>query len=220
MPIASLLKKQAFARRGKLSPSAYGRCGFPALCAGRGEWDIVRTAGPFRFTAQTLRHKKSARNRCFERYGEMRWRGSPLSADPSLRIKWRRFASQLEMERAIARAVARNATQRLARSDLLAAMYADARQITVDAHIRTVANDDVIQSVHIENGRYLAAIYGPRLRTRTPGEVNALVAELDATQAGHIVSAVVGRDGIRTRNRDGQTSAVGCEATAQGVVGR
>ena len=62
------------------------------------------------------------------------------------------------MERAIARAVARNATQRLARSDLLAAMYADARQITVDAHIRTVANDDVIQSVHIENGRYFAAI--------------------------------------------------------------
>lgn len=150
----------------------------------------------------------------------MRWRGSPLSADPSLRIKWRRFASQLEMERAIARAVARNATQRLARSDLLAAMYADARQITVDAHIRTVANDDVIQSVHIENGRYLAAIYGPRLRTRTPGEVNALVAELDAAQAGHIVSAVVRRDGIRARNRDGQTSAVGCEATAQGLVGR
>ena len=190
------------------------------MCAGRGELDIVRTAGPFRFAAQTLRHKKSARNRGFERYGEMRWRGPPLSADPSLRIKWRRFASQLEMERAIARAVARNATQRLARSDLLAAMYADARQITVDAHIRTVANDDVIQSVHIENGRYLAAIYGPRLRTRTPSEVNALVAELDAAQAGHIVSAVVRRDGIRTRNRDGQTSAVGCEATAQGVVGR
>ena len=110
MPIASLLKKQAFARRGKLSRSAYGRYGFPALCAGRGELDIVRTAGPFRFAAQTLRHKKSARNRGFERYGEMRWRGPPLSADPSLRIKWRRFASQLEMERAIARAVARNAT--------------------------------------------------------------------------------------------------------------
>ena len=220
MPIASLLKKQAFARRGKLSPSAYGRCGFPALRAGRDELDIVRAAGSFRFAAQTLRHKKSARNRGFERYGEMRWRGSPLSADPSLRIKWRRFASQLEMERAIARAVARNATQRLARSDLLAAMYADAREITVDAHIRTVANDDVIQSVHIENGRYFAAIYGPRLRARTPGEVNALVAELHAAQAGHIVSAVVRRDSIRTRNRDGQTSAVGCEATAQGVVGR
>lgn len=150
----------------------------------------------------------------------MRWRGPPLSADPSLRIKWRRFASQLEMERAIARAVARNATQRLACSDLLSTMYADAREITVDAHIRTVANDDVIQSVHIENGRYFAAIYGPRLRARMPGEVNALVAELYAAQAGHIVSAVVRRDGIRTRNRDGQTSAVGCEATAQGVVGR
>ena len=97
MPIVSLLKKQAFARRGKLSPSAYGRCGSPYLVRRSGELGIVRTDDPFRFAAQTLRHKKapeteasSAMGRCV---GEGRLyrpiQASGLSGDVSRRNwKW------------------------------------------------------------------------------------------------------------------------------------
>ena len=215
----SVLKKQIFALRGGRRQAVFlARLFFFVV---RGVQSAVCCAPCLHFSPISvgLTHQKSARNRGFERYGEMRGRGPTLSADPSLRIKWRRLASQLEVERAVARSVAGYATQRLARADLLPAMHADARQITVDAYIRTVANDDVIQSVHIENGRYLAAIYGPRLRSRTSGEVDALVVELHAAQAGHVVSAVVRRDGVGARNRDGQPPAVGCKSVAQCVVG-
>ena len=130
------------------------------------------------------------------------------SAEPTLGVELLRLVAQLEMQGVASRRIAGNGADRLARFDVLSRAHRSTCQVTVDRDVSAVANEDITESAHGENGRHVPFIHRTRLGRRRTREVDALVVEGNAAQARHIVRTEVTGHGVSSVDRYGKSALV------------
>ena len=87
-------------------------------------------------------------------------------AEPTLGVELLRLVAQLEMQGVASRRIAGNGADGLARFDVLSRAHRSTCQVTVDRDVSAVANEDIAESAHGENGRHVPFIHRTRLGRR------------------------------------------------------
>ena len=127
--------------------------------------------------------------------------------------------AQLEMEDTVAGGIGSDTSQMLGGGYALTATHTHIGQVVVDGVVVAVADDDGVGTAKIGYGDHLAREDAAGLCSAMAGEVDTLVVELHATEAGYIVGAVTAGDGIAARDRYRQTATVFLEIVAELYVG-
>lgn len=122
------------------------------------------------------------------------------------------------MERAAAVGIACHTTEDLARRNALALAHGYGREVTIYGDVRTVAHHDVRITAEREYCGHFTVEDTAGLSTALAREVDSLVVEGYVAQTIDVVSPEAARDHVRSRDGNGEATAVGSEVVAQDAV--
>ena len=142
------------------------------------------------------------------------WRKAPLSSQPAFGVQLLRLLTQLELQDV----VLTDATQCLTGGHLLTATYVDVGQVAIYGDVAAVAHHDDNGTSEAEHGTDLTIEDAADLSASFSLDVDTLIVESHIMQPLHIILSEVADNAVGTCDRNGQTTAVALEATADAQV--
>ena len=112
------------------------------------------------------------------------------------------FLAELEVEDSaiVVGGIAEDGTENLLGGYIIALLNIGLREVTIDGDVGAVANEDIEESVELEDSSHLAVEDGTSLGSGLTLNVYTLIVEGNIAQASYIVLSVTAYDDVGTRD--------------------
>ena len=123
--------------------------------------------------------------------------------------------TKLEVERAIARSIARHTAESLSCRHALTLSHRHTREVAIHRDVTAVAHNHIAHTSHREDSRHFTVKHTARLSTSTASEVNTLVVKRHTVEPIHVVSTKMTRNRVVARDWHWQTTLVGSKTARE-----